>query len=298
VFAQTATLIGMPPTTEAPRSLAGLSPKTEADYSKVLLRAYGKLGPVPALLPDLSAWPESSLKILRAAIRSYWTRQRKPEIGAETAAQIPIKFSVKRKVQYPTEKEMLAFEAATAQLRTRFRPLMMALVRMGLRAEELLKLTRPQLERALETGELFFVRKGGEEGSLPINKTRQIIEDLLAADAAKPHTAKDRANLPSSIPPWQEVGEILGSEFGKKKDKPTGTRYNLLLRLVKKTAKLAGLDPRKWTPHKLRHGFATRMNRDGAPAATIQRALAHKNLLTTQKYIHADVSDVEQFMRG
>ena len=279
-------------------ALRPLSPKTVRDYNYVLTRAYpGGVGLVGGDVPLVKTWKESTRKILRAALKHYWAAHEQPDVGQQLADKVPRLYVVKKKVQYPTEEEMQAFEQASQQLKPRLRPLMMLLARMGFRAKELLMLTRAQVERAVATGEIFFEGKGGEEGSLPINNVRSVWQDLLACPAALPHSTVRMRDLMLEMgsggpPRWETVGEILaaaGASFE--------TRYNLLGRLVKKTVKLAGLDPERWSPHKLRHGFATRMNRDGAPAATIQRALRHKNLMTTQKYIHADTADVDKFMR-
>lgn len=279
-------------------ALRPLSPKTTRDYARTLARAYPDgVGLVGDDVPHVKTWPESTRKILRAALKSYWAQHGQTDVGQQLADKIPRLYVVKKKVQFPTEEEMQAFELATQQLKPRLRPLMMLLARMGFRAKELLMLTRAQVERAVTTGEIFFEGKGGEEGSLPINNVRGVWQDLLASPSALPHSTERMRELMIDMgqggpPHWETVGEILaaaGASFE--------TRYNLLGRLVKKTVKLAGLDPVRWSPHKLRHGFATRMNRDGAPAATIQRALRHKNLMTTQKYIHADTADVDKFMR-
>ncbi len=280
------------------RALRPLSPKTERDYAAVLKRAY-PLGDAAQGQPaeNLKSWPESTRKILRAALRSFWAHRDQPDLGLQLAAKIPKLYQVKKKVQYPTEEEMVAFEQASAQLKPRLRPLMMLLARMGFRAKELLMLSREQVERAITTGEIFFEGKGGEEGSLPVSHARHILQDLLASPSALPHSNERMRELMNEMgnggpPRWETVGEVLAASGAKFQ-----TRYNLLGRLVKRTAELAGLDPVRWSPHKLRHGFASRMNRDGAPSATIQKALRHKNLMTTQRYIHATTTDVDKFMR-
>jgi integrase/recombinase XerD len=50
---------------------------------------------------------------------------------------------------------------------------------------------------------------------------------------------------------------------------------------------IAGLEER-YTPHQLRHGYATRLLKNGVPLTTIQRNLGHTDLMTTAIYLHSD----------
>ncbi|HLK57240.1 MAG TPA: tyrosine-type recombinase/integrase [Chthonomonadaceae bacterium] len=47
-------------------------------------------------------------------------------------------------------------------------------------------------------------------------------------------------------------------------------------------------------PHSLRHAFATRLLRNGAPLTDIQAALGHTSLQTTQLYLHTDEESQKQ----
>ena len=58
--------------------------------------------------------------------------------------------------------------------------------------------------------------------------------------------------------------------------------------LVKKTASAAGLDPKRYSPHKLRHTAATLMLQNGVDVRTLQEVLGHESLNTTQIYTHID----------
>ncbi len=56
--------------------------------------------------------------------------------------------------------------------------------------------------------------------------------------------------------------------------------------MLKKTLLKAGLDPAKFSPHKLRHTAATLMLQNGVDVRTLQEVLGHENLNTTQIYTH------------
>ncbi len=63
--------------------------------------------------------------------------------------------------------------------------------------------------------------------------------------------------------------------------------------IVKKYIKLAGLDPKKFTPHKLRHTAATLMHKYGnVDIRALQQVLGHETIATTQIYTHIDSDEV------
>ena len=58
--------------------------------------------------------------------------------------------------------------------------------------------------------------------------------------------------------------------------------------MVKRTLLAAGLDPKKYSAHKLRHTAATLMLQNGVDVRTLQEILGHENLNTTQIYTHVN----------
>lgn len=65
-------------------------------------------------------------------------------------------------------------------------------------------------------------------------------------------------------------------------------------KMVDKKLKLAGLDARRYSPHKLRHTAATLMLKNGVDTRALQEVLGHSNLNTTQIYAHLDNSSLHE----
>ncbi len=64
--------------------------------------------------------------------------------------------------------------------------------------------------------------------------------------------------------------------------------------LVKKHLGHAGLDPDKYSAHKLRHTAATLMLKGGVDVRTLQELLGHDHLNTTQIYTHVNSEDLKK----
>jgi site-specific recombinase XerD len=264
-----------------------LGPKTEKLYAATLQRAFGN-GPPSRVIPQslLESWGEPSLALLRAALR-----RREVEAGRDPSwirQAIPRKYAVKRVIRVPGEAEAAAYEKAAAQLPDGVRILALLPLLLGLRAAEVVGLRRDAVETAVKTGDLVVLRKGGEEQIIRVPSLAPLLQELLNARPARPKTILARGPVQPRKLRWDKAGEVLsaGGFAGQ---------YARLRALVRQVGEVAGIA--KVHPHLLRHAFATRMNRDGAPLFTVQAALNHKNIATTARYVHASASDVEKFQR-
>lgn len=264
-----------------------LAPSSVAAYEATLALAFCGEEPGPETLDvkRVSTWSNSSLNQLKCAVR--WYRKSKglqPKIPALEDLLQP-KYVVEKQVFTPSEFEIEKLEEIAEALPVPARSCILLLLYLGLRAEEFYSLTRRQVERAVTSSLLTFRRKGGREASLDSSKVQGILQDLLITPAyvlaslgPKPRPKK-----------WETVGEIYSTGGPK-------SQYAIIRRIVTKACKTAGLA--ETSPHKLRHAFATRMNRDGASPFVIQAALNHKNIKTTMRYVHAGSADIAKFMRG
>lgn len=62
--------------------------------------------------------------------------------------------------------------------------------------------------------------------------------------------------------------------------------------IVEKYVKKLGLDPHKYTTHKLRHTAATLMHQSGVSIRILQEILGHKQLSTTEIYTHVNNDEI------
>jgi integrase len=280
------------------RKTRPLAPRTAAQYQRLLKRAFGDLQPAEVESFDfLADWGTSVRSQLRYAVRDLYERDGEHETAdrlVDAIDAVPLEYAIRREVPKPSKGDLEKFELAAAKYpNKKYRAFFSVLLRLGLRAEELLALDVQQVQTAARTGKLTFIRKGGKEATLPVAHLKAEFNDMLRQYAAMPHSVADQRAIIEDGGPfaWSRVGEILASASFI-------TQYNLLARAVKKCAVLAGLDPKVWSPHKLRHGFATRMHADGASLRVVQESLGHANLATTQRYVKVEADDIAKYVRG
>lgn len=144
----------------------------------------------------------------------------------------------------------------------------------GLRVSELvsLKLSALQVREGSTSvdAEFLIVRgKGNKERMVPLhNKARDALSRYLDVRSQFLGVHKTSQWL---FPYHRAVGYITRQQFGV---------------MLKELALKAQIDPRKFSPHTLRHSFATHLLEGGADLRVIQELLGHSDISTTQIYTH------------
>ena len=148
---------------------------------------------------------------------------------------------------------------------------LVALVEMlyatGLRVSELVTLPLAALRG---DPRLLVVRgKGGRERMVPLGETaaRAVSAYLKERDRFVPHGASS---------PWLFASRGASGHL---------TRHRLG-QLLKELAAAAGIEPRRVSPHVLRHAFASHLLAHGAGLRAVQKMLGHADIATTQIYTH------------
>lgn len=145
----------------------------------------------------------------------------------------------------------------------------------GLRVSELVGLPLSAVSR-----DYFFLivkGKGGKERMVPLSDPA--IEAIKAWIPARADympgqnldTAVRKKAERSLFPSRGKDGHLTRARFGQ---------------LLKDLAVTAGIDPRKVSPHVLRHSFASHLLAHGADLRSLQQMLGHSDIATTQIYTH------------
>ena len=134
----------------------------------------------------------------------------------------------------------------------------------GMRISELISLPRASV---MGKGQfLTIVGKGGRERVVPLtDRARDAVRKMIS-------TMKDS-------------GERVGFLF------PAGGKSGhvsrqVFARMLKDLAVAAGIDPKRVSPHVLRHAFASHLLAGGADLRVVQTLLGHADISTTQIYTH------------
>jgi len=157
--------------------------------------------------------------------------------------------------------------------------LMEILYATGLRVSELVELPQSAAIAATREEEpvLYIKGKGGRERMVPINKSaseaiatymkvRARFVPRFEAQGVEPF---DTARF--LFPSRGREGHLTRQRFGQ---------------LLKELALEAGIDPKRLSPHTLRHAFASHLLANGADLRSVQKMLGHADISTTQIYTH------------
>lgn len=138
----------------------------------------------------------------------------------------------------------------------------------GLRVSELV--TLPLTSASGERRMLLVKGKGGKERLVPLGApAREAIKAYMTV-------------RPRFLPPSERAQRFL---FPSRGVEGHLTRRRVA-QLLKDLAVKAGVDPRKLSPHVLRHAFASHLVAHGADLRSVQQLLGHADIATTQIYTH------------
>ena len=215
-------------------------------------------------------WAPRRVQGFLAALRSYYRylREVKGEAASDPTEGIGRPKAGRRLPLHPGPEELKRFleafreekEAALLEALARF------LYGTGLRISEALSLKGRNV--VLEGGSPVAVRvvgKGNKERLVPLSKTaREVLEAL--------------GRLQGNV-------NIFTFSQGRRKGHVPSARW--VEAKFREAALRAGLDPRRFTPHKLRHAYATLLVERGVELDAVKDLLGHESIATTQIYLHA-----------
>jgi integrase/recombinase XerD len=137
----------------------------------------------------------------------------------------------------------------------------------GLRVSELVMLP---LAAAQRERDVIIVRgKGGRERMVPVTQaSRDALRRYLEV---RPRFLKKDQTSPWLFPSRSKEGHLTRQRFGQS---------------LKDLAVAARIEPRKVSPHVLRHAFASHLLAHGADLRSVQQMLGHADISTTQIYTH------------
>jgi integrase/recombinase XerD len=173
--------------------------------------------------------------------------------------------------KYLGEADVEALIAAAAGVAgpegKRLQTLIEVLYATGLRVSELAGLPLSAISR---DGQMLIVRgKGGKERMVPLgDPARNAIGRYLEVRGGFIPAGRNSAFL---FPSSSRAGHLTRASVARK---------------LKALAVAAGIDPKRVSPHVLRHSFASHLLAHGADLRALQQMLGHADISTTQIYTH------------
>ena len=196
------------------------------------------------------------------------------KVKVDPTSQVKMPKTKQKEPSYLTEQEYkrllrVVKKNATPYFKSRDMAIMSILLGMGLRLSELVALNVGDLN--YDDGSVKIVRKGGKERILPAND-----EVMMAIQ----RYLKTREEIGAQAP-------LLLSKRNRRISNAT------IWYLVRKYMRQAQIEKDKLSPHTLRHTFATVLLKQGENILTIKQLLSHRNLRTTERYLHINNADLK-----
>lgn len=237
-----------------------------ADITQAILMQY---------LGDQAGLSANSLR-RRVHALSGWFRfmMREGVMSRNPAERLPLPRRVRSAPKYPTSQEVTALIAAA---RTPLERVVISLLAgTGLRRAELLGLDLSDL--ADGASELRVVGKGDRPRCVPIpTAVQSVVREYLAV----------RGDAP---------GPLLLNRAGRR------LGITSLRRLFDRLLRRAGLQDEGFTPHALRHAYASTLIRAGVDLGSVRDLLGHADISVTGIYVHSDLRSrreaVERLLLG
>jgi integrase/recombinase XerC len=197
------------------------------------------------------------------------------KVKTDPTANIKMPKTKQKEPSYLSEQEYKRLlrtvrKNATVYFKERDMAIVTMLLGMGLRLSELTALNIGDV--SFDDGSVKITRKGGKERILPAN-------DEVMISIQRYIRMRKEANPNNPL-------------FLSKRDKRISNAS--VWHLVKKYMRQAQIEKDKLSPHTLRHTFATMLLRQGENILTIKELLSHKNLRTTERYLHINNDDLKE----
>jgi len=211
----------------------------------------------------------SQRRLLSALRRLYQYLLAQGRIQIDPTLNIPPPVSVERFPHTLSEAQveaMLAAPDVATPLGLRDRAMLETLYATGLRVSELVGLKL--FEVSFDMGVVRVFGKGSKERLVPLGEE--------ALDWLKRYLDEAR--------PLLLKGNNADVVFVTARQ--TGMTRHMFWHLIKRYAAQAGCDPKRISPHTLRHAFATHLLNHGADLRVVQLLLGHADISTTQVYTH------------
>jgi len=162
----------------------------------------------------------------------------------------------------------------------RDRVILILMLHTGLRLSELIGLEMEDVEISERKGTLRIMRgKGDKAREVPLNNdARKAIRDWLAV--RNPHYRERTEKSPTR----KTSTRLFPSKHG------AGLTPSAVYRRLKLLADQAKIDD--FSPHSLRHTFATNLIRQGVPLEQVATLLGHTSMNTTRRYTTPSMNDL------